>query len=58
MNKEMVSLSKAEYDELLEAKKMLSALRWAGVDNWDGYDYAMEILKELNPDGTYKIGNE
>ena len=55
---QQICIAKEEYDELLEAKRILSALRWAGVDNWDGYDYAMEILEDLNPDGTYKTGNE
>jgi acetyl-CoA acetyltransferase len=25
----------------------LQALEWAGVDNWDGYDYAIDTYHEL-----------
>ena len=37
----------AEVQALEEDAKFLSALRAAGVDNWDGYDYAFDILEEL-----------
>jgi hypothetical protein len=43
---EMISIKRSEYDELLEDSAFLNALRAAGVDNWDGYDYALEILEE------------
>ena len=34
--------------ELVAAQKKLNALETMGVDNWDGYDEAMEMLaKEL-----------
>ena len=42
---ETVTISKKEYDELVEDQKMLRALEGAGVDNWEGYDYAMQLLK-------------
>ena len=32
--------------ELLRRAEELSALQAAGVDNWSGYSYAMELLKE------------
>lgn len=35
----------AENDERLEK---LSALENAGVDNWSGYSYAMELLEEID----------
>lgn len=35
-----------EYQELKADSNLLCALEQAGVDNWDGYDYAMEILNE------------
>lgn len=31
-----------EYEELLDAKEKLLALEHAGVDNWDGYEFALE----------------
>lgn len=36
----------AENAELFEAACKLNALENAGVDNWEGYDYAMEALRE------------
>ena len=42
----MVTISADQYEQLLEDSARLSALRAAGVDNWEGYDYAMEILRE------------
>jgi hypothetical protein len=45
-NAEMVTISKEEYDQLVDDSKTLAALQAAGVDNWNGYDYAMEILSE------------
>lgn len=35
------------YAELRRDKVMLTALEAAGVDNWDGYEYAQEIRDEL-----------
>jgi len=40
-----VTITKLEYDELIEDRKFLNALRMAGVDNWEGYDYALKILE-------------
>jgi hypothetical protein len=42
---DLVQIPKNEYDELLEDSKFLAALRSAGVDNWDGYDFAIEIFE-------------
>lgn len=41
----VISIPVREYNELLEAKSILDALIAAGVDNWDGWDEAMEMLK-------------
>jgi hypothetical protein len=46
MNKETVTISKKEYESLLEDRKWLQALENAGVDNWEGYDYARELMNE------------
>lgn len=43
---EMVSVKKTEYEKLKNDSKKLRALEGAGVDNWDGYDIAMEALDE------------
>lgn len=42
---EQVTISRKEYDRLLEAEAMLLALQAAGVDNWTGYSDAMEQLE-------------
>lgn len=34
------------YLELLRAERLLHALQAGGVDNWDGYDFALEALGE------------
>lgn len=36
----------AKIDELTEDSEFLNALRAAGVDNWEGFDYAVEMLRE------------
>jgi len=43
---EMITISKTEYEQLKKDSEFLCALRTAGVDNWDGYDYAMEQVSE------------
>jgi FMN-dependent NADH-azoreductase len=45
---ETITISKKEYEELLEDQKLLLCLLGAGVHyNWSGYDYAMEMMKEM-----------
>lgn len=39
-----ITITKKEYEKLKEKRDLLDALEAAGVDNWDGWDYAMEIL--------------
>jgi hypothetical protein len=39
---ETVTITKKEYNDLLEDSRMLQCLESAGVDNWGGYSYAME----------------
>ena len=38
------------YHQLIKDQKKLRALEQAGVDNWEGYSEAMEILQEEKPD--------
>lgn len=40
-DEEMVSISKARLAELEAAEDKLNRLEAAGVDNWEGYEYAM-----------------
>lgn len=43
---ETVTISKKEYESLLEDQWFLQCLQSAGVDNWSGYDYAVELSQE------------
>lgn len=43
---ETITIPKSEYDQLLEDQKWLYCLEAAGVDNWDGFDYAKDLLSE------------
>lgn len=37
-----IIITRSSYNTLLRAEKKLEALEDAGVDNWEGYGYAME----------------
>ena len=37
-------------DRLQKDSNFLSCLEMAGVDNWDGYSHAYEMLKEYYPE--------
>lgn len=40
----MKQITDKEYNELLHDKMLVESLYDAGVDNWDGWDIAMDIL--------------
>lgn len=40
-----VIISKDKLEELEDDSKLLQAFFDAGVDNWDGYDYAIELFE-------------
>ena len=42
----VVVIEKKRYEELLEQEKWLRALEAAGVDNWNGYDFAQDLREE------------
>jgi shikimate kinase len=42
------TLTHAEYQELQASHRKLRALEAAGVDNWGGYDDAIQSLDEEN----------
>jgi len=44
----MLLVSQKRYEELLEQEAWLLALENAGVDNWDGIDFARELFNEAN----------
>lgn len=39
---ETVTISRKEYEGLLDDQLLLNCLRNAGVDNWEGFDFAIE----------------
>jgi hypothetical protein len=41
MNEE-ITIPRDEYESLLRDRKKLQCLQGAGVDNWEGYDIAMD----------------
>ncbi|UOF79031.1 host recbcd nuclease inhibitor [Caudoviricetes sp.] len=43
---EQVTISKKEYERLLNREAFLDALEAAGVDNWSGIGEAFKILRE------------
>ena len=45
-----VTISEEEYEDLLDDVEFLNALRMAGVDNWDGYDEAIDIYQSARGD--------
>jgi len=47
MPDETITIPLAEYQRLLIANRELEALNRAGVDNWEGYDEAMNIFHKL-----------
>lgn len=48
MSEEMITITKEEYKELLSQACFFNCLVAAGVDNWDGYEYAQEMYQEGN----------
>ena len=48
MSKEVITITKKEYEELLREEEKLLALEEFRVDNWSGYDDAMRSLKGGN----------
>jgi acetyl-CoA acetyltransferase len=44
----MTEISEERYEYLLERDAWLDALEQAGVDNWEGYDEALEIYNAFN----------
>lgn len=42
----LIRITQEKFEELVEASALLDALKAAGVDSWDGYEYAHELLNE------------
>lgn len=43
---EKVTITVQEYRQLLKQELMLECILGAGVDNWQGYSFAMEEFRE------------
>ena len=43
--KDEVTISRDEYDELIQALELLNCLEACGVDNWSGYSDACEMME-------------
>ncbi len=43
----MVTITEERYNDLLESEMWEIALDQAGIDNWDGYEYARECYAEM-----------
>lgn len=50
MEKDTVTINREEYEEMQKELSKLYALVAAGVDNWDGWDIAIGVLREEYPD--------
>lgn len=46
MNEETITITKKEYDSLKEDAEFMRALEAAGVDNWEGYSIAQDMIIE------------
>lgn len=44
---ETITVPKSQYEELVDDSNFLTCLRGAGVDNWDGYDFAIEEFQSM-----------
>ena len=44
MDTQGITITETEYDQLIKDQELLRALQNAGVDNWEGYDSALESL--------------
>ena len=43
----MITITEERYNDLLESEMWELALERAGVDNWEGYEYAQEYYAEM-----------
>ena len=46
MANDTITIPVEEYERLLNDSYFLEALRAAGVDNWDGYEAAQDMMEE------------
>jgi hypothetical protein len=46
MSEETITILKSAYKQLVDDSKFLDALRACGVDNWEGYSEACQMVQE------------
>lgn len=46
MNEEMITITKEEYEDILYDVRFLQCLHTASVENWEGYDIAIDLFEE------------
>lgn len=44
---EITIIPKQDFENLLKDSRFLDCLRFQGVDNWDGYQYAIDAYEEF-----------
>ena len=44
-----ITISVKDYAQLKDREQWLRCLEGAGVDNWEGYDYACELWQKDHP---------
>ena len=47
MEEKTITITEKEYRSLKRDSQFLTCLEGAGVDNWQGYDYAVEMFDEM-----------
>lgn len=52
MNEIMVTITEAEYNQLLKDSDWLAYLEAAGVDNWEGFEIALAMRNEDQNDNS------
>lgn len=50
MNEETITVTLKEYKQLKEDSDWLQCLEAAGVDNWSGMEYAIQLRRENEED--------
>lgn len=55
MSEITITIPLGEYAELKNAQLKLQAFEGAGVDNWEGYDYALELLAEWRLEDDFEL---
>jgi hypothetical protein len=58
MSEETVTIPKSEYESLKKDSEWLICLEAAGVDNWDGYDCAVEMREADEEAERTKVKDE